>query len=87
MRWSLLAAAAITLMGATPSLAREYPWCSRINAYGMTDTPQCDFSTYEQCRATVSGQGGDCVQNPKMGYGSYGYGAPTPYPYSRRRPY
>ncbi len=54
-------------MGATPSMAREYPWCSRTSATGFN--PSCTFISYNQCMATVSGQRGDCMQNPMLAYG------------------
>jgi Protein of unknown function (DUF3551) len=43
-----------------PSAAREYPWCAN---YGPT-TRNCGFVSFEQCRATISGIGGYCAQNP-----------------------
>jgi len=40
-----------------------YPWCAQ---YGGWDGGgrNCGFSTYAQCRATVSGAGGYCEVNP-----------------------
>jgi Protein of unknown function (DUF3551) len=35
-------------------------WC----AYYRFDATNCGFDTYEQCRASVSGVGGDCGQSP-----------------------
>jgi hypothetical protein len=46
--------------------------------------PQCDFSTYRQCRATVRGTGGDCLRNPGRAdgwmpdNGGYAYGFDHP---------
>jgi hypothetical protein len=63
----LLAASAVLLaIGATPAMARDYPWCARTSTDG---NPQCMFTSFGQCQATISGQGGDCIQNPGMAYG------------------
>jgi len=41
--------------------AQNYPWCAMLS---MGDQAiNCSFFTYAQCRATVSGIGGYCVQN------------------------
>jgi len=47
---------------ARPSAARPwYPWCAQFaDRSGITS---CQFMTFEQCRATVSGIGGGCIQN------------------------
>jgi uncharacterized protein DUF3551 len=38
-----------------------YPWCAQ---YGDPDgTRNCGFSTLDQCRAAISGNGGYCEQN------------------------
>ena len=42
--------------------AQNYPWCA-IYSGGMGGTRNCGFSTYEQCRAAVSGNGGYCALN------------------------
>ena len=52
------------LAGVKPGAAEiTYPWCAQ---YGGWDGGgrNCGFSTYEQCRATVSGVGGYCEENP-----------------------
>lgn len=67
MRSVLAATALLVVMGATPSMAREYPWCSRTSASGFN--PSCSFTSYNQCMATVSGQRGDCMQNPMLAFG------------------
>jgi Protein of unknown function (DUF3551) len=45
--------------------AREYRWCAEYaggrNGIGAT---VCSFDTLAQCRATVSGLGGFCIENP-----------------------
>jgi hypothetical protein len=40
-----------------------YPWCAHYGG-GMDGGNNCGFSTLEQCRASVSGVGGFCAQNP-----------------------
>jgi len=64
---SLLASAAFFAVGTTPSQARDYPWCERTLNNG--GTPQCRYTSFQQCQATVSGQAGDCVLNPFLAYG------------------
>lgn len=54
-------------IGATPADARDYPWCSRTSATGFN--PDCAFTSYPQCMATVSGQRGDCMRNPIIAFG------------------
>jgi hypothetical protein len=63
----LVAAGGLSSIGATPAEARDYPWCSRTSATGFN--PSCDFTSYPQCMATVSGQRGDCMRNPFIAYG------------------
>ncbi len=48
------------LVNILPGVAREYPWCAN---YGPS-TRNCGFVSFEQCRATISGIGGYCAQNP-----------------------
>jgi hypothetical protein len=44
--------------------AYSYPWCAvyigKEGAGGMS----CYFASYEQCRTTMSGIGGNCIQSP-----------------------
>jgi hypothetical protein len=58
---ALLALAAAGLLTSTAASNAEitYPWCAQY----MRDGRNCGFSTYEQCRATVSGIGGYCEVN------------------------
>ncbi len=63
----LVAAGGLSGIAATPAEAREYPWCSRTSASGFN--PSCTFTSYAQCMATVSGQRGDCMQNPVLAFG------------------
>ena len=66
MRSLLAATALLVVMGATPSLARDYPVCSRAATNNFN--PSCDFDTFQQCQATISGIGGDCFRNPWLAY-------------------
>jgi len=69
MRSILLASASLALLIAAPSpgIARDYPWCARTIT--NRDFGDCSFTSYRQCMATVSGQAGDCIANPRMAYG------------------
>jgi hypothetical protein len=40
----------------------SYPWCARY--YKDSAPTSCYFSSYQQCRASVSGVGGLCFQSP-----------------------
>jgi hypothetical protein len=42
--------------------AQNYPWCAYYSG-GMGGARNCGFSTYEQCMATISGNGGYCARN------------------------
>ena len=55
--------AALGLVASIPAANAEitYPWCAQYGDRGMRN---CGFSTLEQCRAAVSGNGGYCEQNP-----------------------
>ncbi|BBO10859.1 MULTISPECIES: DUF3551 domain-containing protein [Bradyrhizobium] len=59
---ALLSAAifiALSAMGpSTPVQAQDLAWCSKIK--GMLN---CMYETRSQCRASVSGRQGTCVQN------------------------
>ncbi|MFA6265179.1 MAG: DUF3551 domain-containing protein [Pseudolabrys sp.] len=41
----------------------EYPWCA-IYSEASVGATNCGFSTLAQCRATISGIGGGCAENP-----------------------
>lgn len=75
MRAALLGLAAVTAVFALDSAPasaqgyRVYPWCAQYSGRGGSN---CYFSTFEQCRAAVSGVGGSCNVNPfYAAYGSY----------------
>lgn len=54
---STIAVALTAMVWATPGSARGQAWCSR-----MQGALHCMYATEEQCRASVSGRGGTCVQ-------------------------
>jgi hypothetical protein len=67
MRSLLMATAVILIAGTAPSLARDYPWCARTIT--NPDFGDCSFTSFRQCLATISGQRGDCIANPRFAYG------------------
>ena len=77
LRWTVLfgtfAVIGALILEPTPAGAqgyRLYPWCAYYT--GRMGASNCYFSTYEQCRAAVSGVGGSCNVNPfYAAYGSY----------------
>jgi hypothetical protein len=64
MRSIVLAIAALALLiGVEPSGAEiTYPWCAQYS--GDRGGRNCGFTTWEQCRAAASGNGGYCIENP-----------------------
>jgi len=66
-----------------------YPWCARYADQGggracsptapdkcrvpVSGTLNCGFVSYEQCRAALSGNGGQCEQNPMFRPGPVRY--------------
>ena len=72
------------LVGGTGSSARaDGPWC----AFYDFSTYNCGFYSYEQCYATVFGNGGSCRPNFFQGYGvsrPIQNGAPQPAPKRKR---
>ncbi len=66
MRTLLAASALLLAIGASPAMARDYPWCMRTSTNG--GNPQCIFPSFAACQATISGQGGDCIENPRIGF-------------------
>lgn len=61
---ALLAVAALTSALAMSSQARaeiKYPWCG-ISGTGGGGT-NCGFTSFDQCRAAMSGTNGSCFEN------------------------
>ena len=67
MRSVLAISALLVALNAAPAAARDYPWCARTSSNGFNG--DCSFTSYRQCMATVSGQTGECRQNPLLAYG------------------
>jgi hypothetical protein len=62
---SLFALSALLVVATTgPTMARDYPWCARTITDGFNG--DCSFTSFRQCMATVSGQRGDCIANPRL---------------------
>ena len=61
----LLAIFAAMLLGdiqaASAQSAYSYPWCSVRGRFGSMS---CYYTSWEQCRATLSGIGGNCIMSP-----------------------
>lgn len=60
-------------LNSLPALAQAsgyplYPWCAVVGGRG--GATNCYFSTWDQCRAAASGNGGFCYRNPW--YDAYG---------------
>jgi hypothetical protein len=63
-----VSAAALVAIGAiafsaSPARAQEYAWCAVTNLNG--GSPDCGYSTQEQCMASILGGGGYCQPNPR----------------------
>lgn len=69
MRKFIIASAFVLLGSASAHAAPDYPWCQRTTVTG--GTPDCAFTSLDQCRASISGVGGDCIRNPWLAYGRY----------------
>jgi hypothetical protein len=48
------------IRAASAQSAYSYPWCSVRSRGAMS----CYYTSWEQCRASLSGIGGNCVNNP-----------------------
>jgi hypothetical protein len=64
MRRLFIASALLTMLSATPGMAEDYPWCVIEPAHGPS--PECSFTSLEQCRGSSAGAGGgaNCSKNP-----------------------
>jgi hypothetical protein len=75
MHFRLLWLSALTLLPllAAPdgTSAQSGAWCARLRG-----GDSCGFATFEQCRATISGDGGICIPNPRGPRGA-GSGPPA----------
>ncbi len=70
---------AAALLGALPAAsaqsATSYPWCAKYYKEGAPTS--CYFTSYQQCKTTLSGIGGYCFESPY-------YHAPPPRAAKRR---
>jgi hypothetical protein len=75
MHFRLLWLSVLTLLAlfAAPdgASAQNGAWCARLRG-----GDSCGFATFEQCRATISGDGGICIPNPRGPRGA-GSGPPA----------
>jgi hypothetical protein len=67
----------ISIPGARAQSAYDYPWCA-IYSSKEGGTQACYYATYAQCRATMDGIGGYCIQSPY-------YRGPAPHVERRHR--
>ena len=67
-----LAVGAITSLSVTPSSAKDYPYCLQGDRFSVPG--DCSFETFAQCKATASGQRGDCNINPRFALGQQNNG-------------
>jgi hypothetical protein len=65
-RLLLIASTAVMLgIGARPSAAVVlYPWCVQYGSIA-SGTLSCGFTSFQQCLATASGNGSNCIANPQ----------------------
>jgi len=69
---------AATLLGETQRSNAQspysYPWCS-VGGHRGSNAMSCYYTSWEQCRTTMSGIGGNCIESP------YYHAQPTPPPH------
>ena len=56
----MLAIFVVTAGVGTPAQAQNYPWCADYAGFGSQN---CGFTTFQQCLAALSGNGGFCNAN------------------------
>ena len=62
-----LAASVVTLLSsAQPALAQDYKYCLQGRQWGYPGN--CEFSTFNQCRAAASGTDSGCGINPRYAF-------------------
>jgi hypothetical protein len=83
MRLLTLTAAMLSLAGVlfagTPPSRADANAAVCAQTYGKSDGLACNYATYEQCRAAVSGLAGSCINNP------YSRNVANPAPPRKRR--
>jgi Protein of unknown function (DUF3551) len=79
--WLFVVSSIIGLAGAaTAAQAQNYPWCAYYGS-GMGGSSNCGFSTYGQCMAALSGNGGFCNRNTQYLPSGPDMGGEPPYPH------
>lgn len=61
-------------LSGTAASAQNYPWCAQYGGK-MGGAQNCGFSTFAQCQAALSGNGGFCNRNTQYTGGGDGSGA------------
>jgi len=63
---ALFGVLASSIFAPSPSTAESYvyPWCAYYGGRSGGGGTNCYFSTYQQCMAALSGNGGYCDRNP-----------------------
>jgi hypothetical protein len=61
---TLVGIATIGLWATSAPAEEPYPWCAEYNGDDGPGGVNCGFETLAQCRATISGIGGNCYENP-----------------------
>ena len=77
-----LAASSLLAGGISPAAAHDYPYCLQGKQLGYPGN--CEFTTYEQCKATASGTDSGCGINPVVAFARQGTNA-SRYPAYRAR--
>jgi len=52
-----------------PLTPYDYPWCAQYNSRFGSGALSCYYTSFQQCMATMSGIGGNCIRNPYYGQG------------------
>ena len=61
---AVLALGTISVAGSSPAAAFDYPYCAQTRY----DEFHCEFTSYNQCLATASGIGANCILNPIIAF-------------------
>lgn len=75
----IVAAVAAASLSWSVGARADYAFCMATGS-----STRCDFQTYEQCQATASGLGADCIANPAGVSQAYGEKPPVTQRQSRR---
>jgi hypothetical protein len=64
------------IQSASAQSPTSYPWCAKYYESWNFSSLSCYYTSYEQCRTTMSGIGGVCIHSPY--YHRAPPGAPVP---------